>query len=40
MSNANKQKNETFQLWWFEDQSKKYFPAGVAFHDEEFGEYR
>ncbi len=40
MNNANKQKNETFQLWWFEPDSKKLFPAGVAFHDEQFGEYR
>ncbi|MBK24510.1 MAG: hypothetical protein CME70_11000 [Halobacteriovorax sp.] len=40
MNNANKQKNETFQLYWFEPQSNKYFPAGVAFHDEQFGEYR
>ena len=40
MNSANKQKNETFQLWWFDPQTQNYFPAGVAFHDENFGEYR
>ena len=33
-------KNETFQLWWYDQQTNKYYPAGVAFHDEQFGEYR
>ena len=40
MNNVNKQKNETYQLYWCEPQSNKHFPAGVAFHDEQFGEYR
>jgi hypothetical protein len=33
-------KNETFQLWWHDQQTNKYYPAGVAFHVEQFGEYR
>ena len=39
MNNINK-KNETIQLWWLDQQTQKHFPAGVAFHDEKFGEYR
>jgi len=27
-------------LWWFDKQSKRNIPAGVAFYDESFGEYR
>ena len=33
-------KTQTLQLWWFDKEDKRYFPAGVAFHDEKFGEYR
>lgn len=40
MKNENTKQYETLQLWWFDDQAKKNFPAGVAFHDEQFGEYR
>lgn len=27
-------------LWWFDQKTKKNLPAGVAFYDEKFGEYR
>ncbi|MCH2535086.1 MAG: hypothetical protein MK008_11640 [Bdellovibrionales bacterium] len=27
-------------LWWFNKENKKNIPAGVAFYDEKFGEYR
>lgn len=40
MSTEQNKKNETFQLWWFDQLANKYFPAGVAFHDKQFGEYR
>jgi hypothetical protein len=34
------EKSELFQLWWFDPTTGKNLPAGVAFHDEKFGEYR
>ncbi|MFT6631894.1 MAG: hypothetical protein ACJAS4_001855 [Bacteriovoracaceae bacterium] len=40
MNTNNEHKNETLQLWWLDQQTNKYFPAGVAFHDEKYGEYR
>ena len=27
-------------LWWFDREERKYFPAGVAFYDDKCGEYR
>ena len=33
-------KNSPSSLWWFDTENKKYLPAGVAFYDEKFGEYR
>jgi hypothetical protein len=40
MNKQNLKKCDGFQLWWFDEQTKNYFPAGVAFHDEQYGEYR
>ena len=33
-------KNKPIELWWFDKEEKSYEPAGVAFYDEKFGEYR
>jgi len=33
-------KSETFYLWWENPNIAKRTPAGVAFYDEKFGEYR
>ncbi len=33
-------KSKVFQLWWFDKEEKRHFPAGVAFHEHNFGEYR
>ena len=33
-------KPKVFQLWWFDKEEKRHFPAGVAFHEDNFGEYR
>ena len=32
--------NKPIPLWWFDTDEKSYDPAGVAFYDEKFGEYR
>ena len=32
--------NKKNQLWWFDKEDKCYFPAGVAFYEEKYGEYR
>lgn len=29
-----------FQLWWYDIESKTDLPAGVAFYEEKYGEYR
>ena len=31
---------QTLYLWWFDKEEKRYFHAGVAFYDEQYGEYR
>ena len=34
------EKTETFYLWWIDAQKGSRKPAGVAFFDNEFGDYR
>ena len=34
------EQSQTFQLWWFDKEEKRHFPAGVAFYEEPYGEYR
>ena len=36
----NKSRTENFYLWWVEEKTKKRYFAGVAFREEEYGEYR
>lgn len=31
---------ETLYLWWLDPHTQKRYPAGVAFHEDEYGEYR
>ena len=33
-------KTERLFLYWKDDMTHKMYPAGVAFYDEKFGEYR
>ena len=35
-----KKQAEACKLWWSDNEGNKTFPAGVAFYDERFGEYR
>jgi len=39
-NNINKERPETLYLWWLEKDNKRRNPAGVAFYDGEFGDYR
>ncbi len=39
-TNKNLNKSNTHYLWWLNEQSGKRLPAGVAFYEEEYGEYR
>ena len=41
MENNNENgKPEVFRLWWKRKDSERRIPAGVAFYDEKYGEYR
>ena len=40
VSNDQEGKAEIFHLWWYDLETKKNMPAGVAFFDPKFGEYR
>ena len=33
-------KTEKFLLWWMDPTTGKNMPAGVAFHDDKYGEFR
>lgn len=39
MKNAIKE-NQAHHLWWFDKEQERYLPAGVAFYEESYGEYR
>lgn len=32
--------NESYVLWWKDEKNNKYYPAGVAFYEPSYGEYR
>lgn len=40
MTYENQERPEALLLWWLDSKTGKNLPAGVAFHDEKFGEYR
>lgn len=33
-------KSEKYDLWWMDCRNNRRYPAGVAFYDEKYGEYR
>lgn len=40
MSKEQTKQAKPIQLWWFDKQTNNNIPAGVAFYDEKFDEYR
>lgn len=40
MNNEQVKQVKPFLLWWFDKQTNRNLPAGVAFYDEKFDEYR
>ena len=32
--------NESYVLWWRDEKNNKFYPAGVAFYEPNYGEYR
>lgn len=40
MTTKENQKTKPHLLWWFDKKTNKNLPAGVAFYDEKFGEFR
>jgi len=39
-NDSQETKAERFYLLWLDDKCGRKYPAGVAFHDEKYGEYR
>lgn len=40
MNNEQVKYTKPHLLWWYEKDSNRNLPAGVAFYDDKFGEYR
>lgn len=40
MTNEHVKQTKPLLLWWFDKNTKRNIPAGVAFYDEKFAEYR
>lgn len=40
MKQKKVQLTKPFLLWWYDEKTNRNLPAGVAFYDEQFSEYR